>query len=138
MNTYALIAGIIALLATLGHLTIGNQSYYKPLGKSDIDITVKTIFKALFHYITGFQILSSFILIMIGIRGNGCNFEPLLVLGFIAANYIFWMIAQLVIAIKSPIKGAATKLFQWIFWLLIAVFTILAFMHSWNYINEWV
>ncbi len=136
MNTYSLIAGIIALLATIGHLTVGVKDYYRPLKNTAMDEIVKTIFTGLFHYITGFQILSSFILIMIGIRGNGCNFEPLLVLGFIGATYVFWAIVQLIITVKSPIKGAAFKMFQWVFWLLIAMFCFLAFRYAWNYIYE--
>ncbi len=137
MNTFSLVAGILAVFATIGHFTMGRKLYYKPLKNTQMDEVVKATFQSLFHYMSVFQVLSSFILIMIGVRGSGCSFEPLLVLGFIAANYFFFGLTQLIIALTSSIKGAVGKLFQWIFWFLISLFTILALIDAWEYVMEW-
>jgi len=137
MNTYSLIAGIISLLAAAGHFTYGKKWYYNPLKKSNLDELVKSTFYCLFHYTSVFLTLSTFILIMIGFRGSGCIFEPLLVLGFIGGNYFLFGVVNLVSAILSPVKGASLKMFQWIIWFLISVFTFLALSSAWVYVNEW-
>lgn len=44
---------------------------------------------------------------------------------FIAVVYAFFALAQFLIALRSGIPGGVFKLFQWVFWTLIAVFAIL-------------
>jgi hypothetical protein len=75
---------------------------------------------------SAFMVLSSFILLMIGIRGSGCVFDPLLVLGFIGVNYLTFGIIQLIMTLKSSVKEAPKVMFQWLFWFFIAAFTFLA------------
>ncbi|TLX77055.1 hypothetical protein E9993_05060 [Labilibacter sediminis] len=137
MNVYSLIAGIIAIMATLGHFTVGAKRYYKPFINTQMDGVVKGTFQCLFHYVSVFMTLSSFMLVMIGIRGSGCFFEPLLILGFIGFNYFLFGIVQLVVTLSSPVKGAPFKMFQWIFWFLISAFTFMALSNAWAYVNEW-
>lgn len=137
MNTYSLIAGIIAAIATIGHYTIGVKLYLKPLKNSGLDGIVKGIFQSLFHYVSIFLTLSAFILIMIGIRGSGCSFDPILVLGFIGGNYFLFGLVQLILTLSSEVKSAPLKMFQWIFWFLISAFTFMALHSAWVYVNEW-
>jgi hypothetical protein len=124
MNTYALIAGIIAAFATIGHFTMGKKLFLTPMLDAEFDNLAKKVMHSVFHYISVFLILSAFILIMMGIRGSGCMFDPTLVLGFIGVNYLFFALWQIVIALSSGIS--LLKMFQWIFWLIISVFSFLA------------
>ncbi|NIN00846.1 MAG: hypothetical protein GTO24_23015 [candidate division Zixibacteria bacterium] len=43
-------------------------------------------------------------------------------IGFIAINYAAFAVVQVIIAVTSKIENAMFKLFQWIFWVIIAVF----------------
>lgn len=137
MNTYSLIAGIIAGIAAVGHFTFGTKLYLRPLNSSGLDGIVKGIFQSIFHYVSIFFTLSSFILIMIGVRGSGCSFDPILALGFIGGNYFIFGLVQLILTLSSEIKGAPYKMFQWIFWFIISAFTFMALHNAWEYVNEW-
>jgi len=125
MNTMILMAGILAAMATLGHFTMGVKLYLKPLLKSDLDHIPKKVMHAVFHYISVYMTLSAWMLIMIGIRGDSCRFDPTLVLSFIGMNYALFAIVQIFLALTSGMKGALIKMFQWVFWILIAVLTFM-------------
>jgi hypothetical protein len=49
--------------------------------------------------------------------------NPALLVRFIALNYAAFAVAQIIIALSSTIRNSLLKLFQWIFWILIAVFS---------------
>ena len=121
-----LIAGILAAMATLGHFTMGVKLYLRPLLASDMDAIPKKVMHTVFHYISVYMTLSAWMLIMIGIRGEDCMFDPTLVLSFVGMNYALFAVTQILIALTSKISGALFKMFQWIFWVLIAVFSFLA------------
>jgi len=125
MNTMVLIAGILAAMATLGHFTMGVKLYLQPLLASDLETIPKKVMHTVFHYISVYMTLSSWMLIMIGIRGDGCMFDPTLVLSFIGMNYALFAVTQIIIALASGIDRALLKMFQWTFWLLIAAFTFM-------------
>ncbi|MDB4583807.1 hypothetical protein N9164_11690 [Draconibacterium sp.] len=110
MNIYALIAGILAAFATLGHLTMGKKQFLMPMLNAEFDNLPKKVMHSVFHYITVFLLFTAFMLIMIGIRGSGCMFDPTLVLGFIGANYLLFAIWQIVIALSASIS--LFKMFQ--------------------------
>lgn len=122
MNIYILIAGILAAFATIGHLTIGKKQFLNPMLAADFDNLSKKVMHSVFHYITVFLLLSALVLIMVGIRGSECMFDPTLFLGFVAANYFLFAVFQIVIAFSAGIS--LLKMFQWIFWLLIAIFAV--------------
>ena len=123
MNIYVLVAGIIAAFAAIGHLTVGKKQFLLPMLSAGFDQVPKKVMHSVFHYITVFLVLSAFVLIMMGIRGSGCMFDPTLLLGFIGLNYLMFAIWQIIIALSSGIS--LLKMFQWIFWLLISIFSIL-------------
>jgi hypothetical protein len=66
-------------------------------------------------------ILSTIALIAIGL---GCRFnsDTALLVKFIAINYAVFAISQIVIAATSNIPNGVVKLFQWIFFVGIAIF----------------
>jgi len=126
MNVYALIAGIIALAATIGHFSMGTKMYLKPVLNSDLDLVVKKVVQSFFHYSSVFMILSTITLIMAGIRGDECKLDSVTLFGFVGFNYALFAVWQLIIAITSDIPSAPLKMFQWIFWILISLFCFMA------------
>ncbi len=125
MNTMVLVAGFISAIATIGHFTTGKKLYLKPFLACNLDPLPKNVILSVFHYISAFQVLSSFILIMAGIRGNECLYDPTMALSFIGLNYAMFAIIQVIIALTSSIQGGLFKMFQWIFWTLISLFIFL-------------
>lgn len=124
MNTYAIIAGIIALFASIGHLTVGKKQFLRPMLDASFDVLAKKVMHTVFHYITVFLFLTAYILLMPGIRGENCAIDPTPVFGFLGMNYLLFAVAQIIIALRAKIS--LIKMFQWIFWILISVFSFLA------------
>jgi VIT1/CCC1 family predicted Fe2+/Mn2+ transporter len=119
MNITVLIAGIIAALATIGHFTMGTKQFLNPMLEAEFNPISKKVMHAVFHYISVFLALSAFFLIMVGARGMRCVFDPFLILVFIGGNYALFAILQIIIALSS--KASLLKMFQWVFWIAIAI-----------------
>lgn len=124
MNIYAVIAGVLGLFASIGHLTIGKKQFLKPMMSATFDPLAKKVMQTVFHYITVFLLLSSYMLIMPGIMGDDCQFVATPLFAFIGVNYFFFAVAQVIIALRAKIS--LLKMFQWMFWVLIAAFSFLA------------
>lgn len=128
MNYFILISAILALMAVIGHFTIGRKEYLKPVLDSNIDIIPKKIVQCLFHYMSVFMLFSTIILFA------GCSqLCPLYdyvhnMIRFIAIVYALFALTQLIIAITAKIPNGPFKLFQWVFWALISVFAIIGTM----------
>ncbi|MCY1721229.1 hypothetical protein OU798_12800 [Prolixibacteraceae bacterium Z1-6] len=60
---------------------------------------------------------------MPGIRGADCMFDQTPLFGFIGVNYLFFTVVQVLIALRAQIS--LFKMFQWIFWLLVSIFSFL-------------
>lgn len=116
-----LLAGVIAGFATIGHFTMGTKLYLKPFLGTELDLIPKNVILSVFHYISVYQILSSLVLIMVGINFENCQHDPTMLLNFVGLNYAVFALVQIVIALTSSVKGGLFKMFQWIFWILIAV-----------------
>ena len=116
-----LLAGVIAGFATIGHFTMGTKLYLKPFLGTELDLIPKNVILSVFHYISVYQILSSLVLIMVGINFENCQHDPTMLLNFVGLNYALFALVQIVIALTSSVKGGLFKMFQWIFWILIAV-----------------
>ena len=125
MNYYIFTAGIISSLATIGHFVIGAKDFLRPVLNSEIDDIPKSVMLSLFHYMSGFMILTSVILLSISMGENLIFQNTNDVAILIGLCYAFFAIIQFTIAISSSIKLAAVKLFQWIFWTLIAIFILM-------------
>ena len=125
MNFFILISAIIALFAVIGHFTIGRKDYLKPVLDSDIDLIPKRVMLSLFHYMSVFMILSTVILFAGSSRTCPLYDYVQNMIRFIGVVYAFFAAAQFIIALGSGIPGGIFKIFQWVFWSLIAAFAIL-------------
>ena len=121
MNWLILIAGAFAAFTTIGHFTMGSKTFLKPMLNADFDEVPKKVMHCVFHYVSAYLILSSLALLGIGF-GIGPDGGASLLVRFIAVNYAVFAVWQIIIALSSGIPNAAFKLFQWIFFVLIAIF----------------
>lgn len=124
MNYFIFFSALIAFVAIIGHLTMGRKEYLLPVLNSDIDIVPKKVMQSLFHYMTVFLVLSTIILL-----AGSHHLCPMYdyvhnMIRFIGIVYACFALAQFLIALTSGIPGGVFKLFQWVFWALIAVCTI--------------
>lgn len=125
MNFFIFISALIALVAIIGHLSMGKKEYLKPVLDSDIDIVPKKVMQSLFHYMTVFMVLSTIILL-----AGSHELCPMYdyvhhMIRFIAIVYAFFALTQFVIALTSGIPGGVFKMFQWVFWAFIAALAII-------------
>ncbi len=123
MNAYVLIAGILALFTTIGHFTMGNKMYLQPMLNSELDPVPKKVMHSVFHYVSVFLITSSLSLLAYGFGVTAFQGEELLI-KFISFNYAAFAIWQVIIALTSEIPKSLFKLFQWVFFILIAIFSL--------------
>ena len=127
MNYYFLASGILGLFAVIGHFTMGKKEYLQPVLDSNIDDVPKTIMRGLFHYASVFMVLSTIVLIgnAFNITLDNCIVNSITVVRFIALTYTGFGIVQIIIAAHSKVDKGVFKLFQWVFWLLIAAFAFM-------------
>ena len=121
MNWMILISGLAAGFVNIGHFTVGNKDFLKPMLQADFDDVPKKVMHCVFHYISVYVVLSFIVLIAIGLGFSFGTANALLV-KFIAINYFLFAIIQIVIAATSNIPKGVIKLFQWIFFMIIAIF----------------
>ena len=126
MDYLILTSGVVATLATIGHFTMGNKMYVKPVMDSNADEIPKRVMLSVFHYMSVYMVLTVVILIAFSFGENLVFENPSDVLKIIGFSYAGFAAAQLIVAFTTPIKMAVFKMFQWIFWILIAVFALLA------------
>ena len=122
MNWFLIIAGGLAGFATVGHFFIGSRNFLKPTLQAPFDEVPKKVMHSLFHYVSAYLILSTIFLLAIGL-GYTLGGNSALLVKFIGLNYAAFTVAQIIIALTSNIQNALFKLFQWIFWTLIALFS---------------
>lgn len=125
MNYFIFVSAILALAASVGHLTMGRKEYLLPVLNSQVDIVPKKVMLSLFHYMTVFMLLSAFILFAGSHQSCPLYNYVHHMIRFIGVVYGFFALTQFIIALNSGIPGGVFKLFQWVFWVLIAVFAIL-------------
>ena len=121
MNWLIFIGGLAAGFCTLGHFAIGSNAFLKPMLQASFDDVPKKVMHCVFHYISAFLVLSSVALIAIG-SGYHFNTDTTLLVKFIAINFMVFAFSQIVIAATSTIPQGVIKLFQWIFFVVIAIF----------------
>ncbi len=126
MNYYFLIAGILAFFACVGHFTMGSKDFLGPVLKSEIDTIPKKVMQSIFHYMSVYMVLTTAVLIgnAFVIEMDDCILNSHTVVRFIGVTYLGFAIAQFIIAATSKIEKGIFKLFQWVFWILIAGFAI--------------
>ena len=121
MNWPIFIAGIGAVFITLGHFTAGSKLYLNPMLQAAFDNLPKKVNHCVFHYVSVYLVLSAIFLLLIGIGYNSQTDNSWLV-KFIAMNYGFFAVVQIVIAATSGIPNAIFKMFQWMLFAFVAVF----------------
>ena len=120
MNWLILISGVVGLFATVGHLTMGRKSFLNPMLEASFDEVPKKTMHSVFHYISVFQVLSAAALLSIGF-GFSFGLNSTLLVWFIALNYSLFALSSIIIALTSGIPNGVVKMFQWAFWIVIAV-----------------
>ena len=127
MNWYITIAGLLGAFATIGHFSIGSKQFLRPMLEASFDPIPKKVMHCVFHYISAFLVISTLALLSVGI---GIKFKSgyTLLVDFIAIHYATFAVIQLIISLKSKIPKPAFKLFQWIFFSLIAIFAWLGIL----------
>ncbi len=121
MNWFLFIAGVFGAFTTIGHFLVGSKSFLKPMLEASFDDVAKKVMHCVFHYISAYLILSTLVLLFTGFGFDfGSDFT--LLVKFIAVNYILFALWQIVLSLLSDIKSPLFKLFQWVFFILIAVF----------------
>ncbi len=116
-----LIAGIFSAATTVGHFAVGSKAFLAPMLGAAFEEIPKKVMHCVFHYVSTFLILSAITLLLIGLGvWSGPGAIP--VARFIAANFLFFAVWQIALAIGSDIPKALFKLFQWIFFVLVAFF----------------
>lgn len=125
MNYFIFISAIISFLAVVGHFTMGRKKYLLPVLESGIDLVPKKVMQSLFHYMSVFMVLAT--LILFAGSHHSCPLYDYVhnMIKFIGIVYAFFALVQFIIALTSGIPGGVFKLFQWVFWALIALFAIL-------------
>jgi hypothetical protein len=121
MNWPILISGLAAVSCTLGHFTVGSKQYLKPMLTASFDDVAKKVNHCVFHYVSAFLVLTAVALVLIGM-GFTFNRDVSLLVKFIAIHYVVFALIQIIIAATSGIQNAIVKMFQWTFFVFIAVF----------------
>jgi len=125
MNYFIFISALISFVAVIGHFTMGRKEYLKPVLDSDIDIVPKTVMQTFFHYMSGFLVLSMIILLA-GSHELCPMYEYVHnMIRFIGIAYGFFALTSFIIALTSGVSGGVLKMFQWLFWALIAASAII-------------
>ena len=120
MNWLIVSAGLVSAFTTIGHFVIGSKEYLTPMLAAPFDPVPKKVMHSVFHYVSVFLILSALALLAIGFEFVTDD-QPSLLVRFIALNYAFFAVWQIVIAVTCEIERALFKLFQWVFFIIIAV-----------------
>jgi hypothetical protein len=118
---FILAAGFVSLFAVIGHFAMGYRMFLKPVLQSSAANIPKKVMSALFHYMSVFMIVTTLVLINVGLGTCKLFKATDEIVLFIGILYCGFAIAQLIIAVTSGIKGGIFKMFQWILWLTIAI-----------------
>jgi hypothetical protein len=121
MNWLVLISGLVAAFCTVGHFAIGSKQYLIPMLQASFDDVPRKMMHCVFHYVSVYLVLSTIFLIAVGF-GYKFNTDTTLMVKFVAINFTLFAVTQLIIAATSKIQSAVFKMFQWIIFVVIAVF----------------
>ena len=121
MNWFIIIAGLVCAFTTIGHFAVGSKKFLKPMLKASFDPVPKKVMHCVFHYISAYLILSTIALLGIGFGVIAKEGTTILV-RFISINFAVFAVWQIALATTSQIQKGILKLFQWVFFITIAVF----------------
>lgn len=121
MNWYLLIAGVLAAFAVVGHFTVGGKKFLKPMLAADFDPIARKTLHFAFHFSSVFLMTSAAVLLIFG-SGVQITASSRSLVYFIAANYTGFVVWQIALALTSGIERPLMKMFQWVFFVPIAIF----------------
>lgn len=119
MNLYLLAAGGLAVAILGGHLFLGAKMFYHPMLAADFDPYAKRIMTFVWHFSTVSLVLNALALLGAGMGYGGDGARWLA--GFAMAHYLILGLLHLFLGATSGLPRAVTQLFQWIFFLIVAV-----------------
>jgi len=125
MNYFIFISALITFVALIGQLTMGRKEYLKPVLGSEIDLVPKKMMQSLFYSMSVLLALS--LIILLAGSHHSCPMYDYVhkMVRFIGMAFGLFAVTQFIIVVTSGISGGVFKLFQWVFWALIALFAIL-------------
>ena len=121
MNWMIIIAGIVCAFTMIGHFVVGSKNYLKPMQQAQFDQVPKKVMHCVFHYVSAYMVLSTIVLLVIGFGiwiGEGTS----ILVKFVSINYALFAVWQIALVTTSKIPNGIFKLFQWMFFVVIAVF----------------
>lgn len=124
MNIYLLIAAVLASITCVGHFVMAKPQFLRPMLQADFDPTTKTLMHCVFHYVSIFLVLSTLVLFACGLQLVSTMQTYALSL-FISLNFMLFAIWQIYIGYFAEAKSARRVQFQWVFFIIISVFTLL-------------
>ena len=89
--------------------------------QATFDDVAKNVMHCVFHYVSVFLVLTSITLLLLGF-GIDFNSDVSLLIRLIAIHYAAFALVQIVIAFLSNVEKALVKMFQWMIFVVIAVF----------------
>ena len=127
MNVYFIIAGVLSLFATIGHLIMGGKSFLAPMLAADFAEIPKKVMHCAFHFITVYFAVSTAAFIFAGFDLDiGMDLSSAAYMA--TAQYLLLVVVQVGMVLASDIKGGLLKIYQWSIFLLIGVFGLLGIL----------
>jgi hypothetical protein len=127
MNVWLIVSGLLALFVAVGHFTMGRKSYLKPMLDASFDGIAKRVMQSVFHYNSVNLVLMTILLLAVGF-GLDIQGGATLLVKFVVIHFGLFAIVQIILAATAKIEKAFMKMFQWLLFILIAVFAWLGAM----------
>jgi hypothetical protein len=127
MNIWLIVSGVLALFVVVGHFSMGRKNYLKPMLDASFDGIAKRVMQSVFHYISVNLVLMTILLLAAGF-GLDIQGGSAVLVKFVAIHFALYAIIQIILAATAKIEKAFMKMFQWLLFLLIALFAWLGAM----------
>lgn len=120
MNYYLTISGILAILSTHGHLTIGSTAFLRHMLAAEFDVVSKRTMHCGFHYVSAYFFTSAIVLTGLGLGILSVD-NNLYLVRFIGINWAGFAAIQIFIILTCKIERGFIRRFQWILFSSIAI-----------------
>jgi hypothetical protein len=127
MNVWLIVSGVLALFVVVGHFSMGRKNYLKPMLDASFDGIAKRVMQSVFHYVSVNLVLMTILLLAAGF-GLDIQGGSAVLVKFVAIHFALYAIIQIILAATAKIEKAFMKMFQWLLFLLIALFAWLGAM----------
>jgi hypothetical protein len=127
MNIWLIVSGVLALFVVVGHFSMGRKNYLKPMLDASFDGIAKRVMQSVFHYVSVNLVLMTILLLAAGF-GLDIQGGSAVLVKFVAIHFALYAIVQIILAATAKIEKAFMKMFQWLLFLLIALFAWLGAM----------